>query len=314
MAPGSWCTAMPTRMPTPRDWVRAIAALVLAAVCGAAPQVSAACCAGPGMSPEATALRSKHESLRGAFANSPFKRALVVQSSEANEELKGEVYAIVDHPFNTTVQVLQDKSRWCEVVMLHQNVKRCRAGAETPKDRMAIVVGRKAQHTPEQGYKMDFTFNVEALTADYVRVQMSAREGPMSTRDHRVTLQAAPLDAQRSFIHLSYGYSFGGMARMATQAYMTTAGRDKVGFTVTGKTKEGDPVFINGVRGMVERNAMRYFLAIEAYFGAMSAPSAQQQEKRLQDWFALTEQHPRQLHEMERDEYLAIKRRELATP
>ncbi|HET9206786.1 MAG TPA: hypothetical protein VFO28_11150 [Burkholderiaceae bacterium] len=301
-------------MPTRRDWARPAAALVLAAVCSAAPQQSAACCDAKAMSPEATALRGKHDILRGDFANSPFKRPLVVQSSDSNDELKGEVYAIVDHPFKTTLQVLQDKSRWCEVVMLHQNVKQCRAGAETPKDRMAIVIGRKAEHSPAQGYKMDFTFNVDALTADYVRVQMSAREGPMSTRDHRVMLQAAPLDAQRSLIHLSYGYSFGGVARMATQAYMTTAGRDKVGFTITGKTKEGDPVFINGVRGMVERNAMRYFLAIEAYFGAMSAPSAQQQEKRLQDWFALTEEHPRQLHEMERHEYLANKRRDLATP
>ena len=298
----------------PHKFTRHIVSFALAMVCSVAPALAAVCCAMPAMSPEATALRGKHDGLRGALANSPFKRPLVVQSSEANEELKGEVYAIVDHPFKTTVQVLQDKSRWCEVVMLHQNVKRCRAGSETPKDRMAIVVGRKAQHLPEKGYKMDFTFNVEALSADYVRVHMAAREGPMSTRDHRVTLQAAPLDAQRSFIHLSYGYSFGGVARMATQAYMTTAGRDKVGFTVTGKTKAGEPVFINGVRGMVERNAMRYFLAIEAYFGAMSAPTAQQQEKRLQDWFALTEEHPRQLHEMERDEYLAIKRRELATP
>jgi hypothetical protein len=305
---------MPIRMPMPRDFARHVAVLAMVAVCGAAQATAQACCAAPALSPEAAALRAKHESLRSALASSPFKRPLVVQSSEANEELKGEVYAVVDHPFKTTVQMLQDKVRWCEVVMLHQNVKRCRAGSETPKDRMAIVIGRKAQHTPEQGYKMDFTFNVEALTADFVRVQMAAREGPMSTRDHRVTLQAAPLDTNRSFIHLSYGYSFGGVARMATQAYMTTAGRDKVGFTVTGTTKDGRPVFINGVRGMVERNAMRYFLGIEAYFGAMSAPTAQQQEKRLHDWFALTEEHPRQLHEMERDEYLAIKRRELATP
>jgi len=286
------------------DLTRHTAACALALVCSTT----------SAMSPEASTLRGKHDQLRDAIASSPFKRPLVVQSSEANEELKGEIYAIVEQPFKTTVQVLQDKSRWCEVVMLHQNVKRCRAGAETPNDRMAIVIGRKAQHLPDQGYKMDFGFQVETLAADYVRVQMAAREGPMSTRDHRVTLQAAPLDAHRSFIHLSYGYSFGGIARMATQAYMTTAGRDKVGFTVTGKTKDGEPVFINGVRGMVERNAMRYFLAIEAYFGAMSAPSAQQQERRLQDWFALTEEHPRQLHEMEREEYLAIKRRELATP
>ena len=117
-----------------------------------------------------------------------------------------------------------------------------------------------------------------------------------------------------SILHLSYSYAFGGLARMATQAYMTTAGRDKVGFTVTGKTEDGRPVYINGVRGMVERNAMRYYLAIEAYFSSMTAAPAQQQEKRLSDWFALTEQHPRQLHELEREEYLAIKRRELQTP
>ena len=307
---------MPIRMPTVVDLTRCVGAgLVVLAATGTAPALAVACCAAPGGSPEATALRDKRDLLRDALANSPFKRPLVVQSSEANDELKGEVYAIVDHPFKTTVQLLQDKSRWCEVVMLHQNVKRCRAGAETPKDRMAIVVGRKAQSTPEQGYKMDFTFNIEVLTADFVRVQLAALEGPMSTRDHRVMLEAAPLDTGRSFVHLSYGYTFGGVARMATQAYMTTAGRDKVGFTVTGKNKDNQPVYINGVRGMVERNAMRYYLAIEAYFGAMSAPTVQQQqEKRLHDWFALTEEHPRQLHEMERDEYLAIKRRELAMP
>ncbi|MCW5659113.1 MAG: hypothetical protein KIT60_15535 [Burkholderiaceae bacterium] len=262
-------------------------------------------------SPDALVLRGRHEMLRDAFARSPFQRPLVVQSSEANGELKGEVYAIVEYPFSTTVQLLQDKGRLCEVLMLHQNVKRCSAQGDAASDAMALVVGRKAQHTADEGYRMDFRFNVAASAPDFVRMQLAADTGPLGTRDHRVTVQAAPLDGSRSFLHLSYAYAFGGIARMVTQAYMTTAGRDKVGFTVTGRTEDGQPVYINGVRGMIERNAMRYFLGIEAYFGSMKAPLAQQQEKRLSDWFALTEQHPRQLHELERDEYLAIKRREL---
>jgi len=294
---------MPIRTPTPLERTAALAlVLAWAGAVGAAP------------SPDAAALRGQHELLRDAFASSPFRRPLIVQSSEANDELKGEIYAIVDQPFKTTLQLLKDKTRLCEVLVLHQNVKRCRADGDVPADAMALVVGRKAQHTAEQGYRMDFKFNVAASAPDFVRVQLAAESGPLGTRDHRVTVQAAPLDASSSFLHLSYAYSFGGIARMATQAYMTTAGRDKVGFTVTGKTEDGKPVYINGVRGMVERNAMRYFLGIEAYFSAMAAPPAQQQEKRLHDWFALTEQHPRQLHELERDEYLAIKRRELATP
>jgi len=292
---------MPIRMPTPSDLVPMVAAAALAIAAATAP-------AAP--SPDALALRGQHETLREAFASSPFQRPLVVQSSESESELKGEIYAIVDHPFKTTVQLLKDRSRWCEVLMLHQNVKRCRADALA--DTVALVVGRKAEHTSEQGYHMDFAFNVAASAPDFVRVQLASASGPLGTRDHRVTLRAAPLDGTRSFIHLSYAYSFGGVARMVTQAYMATAGRQKVGFTVTGKSDDGQPIYIHGVRGMVERNAMRYFLAIEAYFGALAAPPAQQQEKRLNDWFALTEQHPRQLHELGRDEYLAIKRRDLA--
>jgi len=296
---------MPTRTPTPLERATSIAVLALALAAGAA---------GAAPSPDAVTLRGKHDILRDEFASSPFRRPLVVQSSEANDELKGEIYAVVDQPFKTTAEVLRDKARWCELMLLHQNVKRCRTGGDVPADMLAAVVGRKAQHTSDQGYKMDFKFNVVASAPDFVRVQLAAESGPLGTRDHRVTLQAAPLDANSSFIHMSYAYSFGGVARMATQAYMTTAGRDKVGFTVTGKTEDGKPVYINGVRGMIERNAMRYFLAIEAYFSALAAPPAQQQEKRLNDWFALTEQHPRQLHELERDEYLAIKRRDLAAP
>ena len=293
---------MPTRTPTPIELVPRAVALALAI---------AAATATAAPSPDALALRGQHEILRDAFVSSPFQRPLVVQSSEADGGLKGEIYAIVDHPFKTAVQVLEDRSRWCEVLLLHQNVKRCRASGERAET-VALVVGRKAQHTLEQGYRMDFKFHVAARAPDFLRVQLASAAGPLGTRDHRVTLQAAPLDAKRSFIHLSYAYSFGGVARLATQAYMATAGRHKVGFTVTGRGGDGQPIYINGVRGMVERNAMRYFLAIEAYFGALAVPPALQQEKRLHDWFALTEQHPRQLHELGRDEYLAIKRRDLA--
>jgi len=61
----------------------------------------------------------------------------------------------------------------------------------------------------------------------------------------------------------------------------------------------------------VERNTMRYYLAIDSYLGADSAPPAQQLEKRLRAWFDATERYARQLHEISRDEYMAMKRREI---
>jgi hypothetical protein len=64
------------------------------------------------------------------------------------------------------------------------------------------------------------------------------------------------------------------------------------------------------MRGLVERNTMRYYLAVEAFLGALSAPPQARVEKSLSDWFAAIERYPRQLHELERGEYLDMKRRE----
>jgi hypothetical protein len=94
------------------------------------------------------------------------------------------------------------------------------------------------------------------------------------------------------------------------QAYLATIGRGKAGFTVVDKQADGRPIYIDGMRGLVERNTMRYYLAIEAYLGALSAPPQARLEQSLRDWFAASERYPRQLHELEQNEYLVMKRNE----
>jgi len=89
------------------------------------------------------------------------------------------------------------------------------------------------------------------------------------------------------------------------QAYLATAGADKVGFSSSGGK------LIGGMRGIVERNTMRYYLEIDAYLSAAAAPSGQRVERRLAAWFDATEQYARQLHEIARPDYLAMKRREV---
>jgi hypothetical protein len=111
-------------------------------------------------------------------------------------------------------------------------------------------------------------------------------------------------------VRLSYAYSHGVLASAAMRAYLGTLGRDKVGFTVTGRDSDGQPRHVGGMRGLVERNTMRYYLAIEAFLGSRSAAPGARTEKSLRDWFAAIEAYPRQLHEMERADYLAMKRRE----
>lgn len=270
-----------------------------------------ACHAPAALAQDAAAMRARHETLRERLTSNPFHRPLVLESTQSSGDLKGDAYAVVEQPFSAVGPALKDIDHWCDVLMLHLNVKHCTAAGKAPSEVLSLAVGRKFDQPLDDAYRVQFAYAVQASTADYLRVQMAADEGPMGTRNYRLTFEAVPLGDKRSFIHMSYAYGYGTAARIAMQAYLATAGRDKVGFSVTGKNEDGQPVYIDGVRGVVERNTMRYFLAIETYLADLMVPAAEQAEKRMSDWYAATERHARQLHEMTRDDYLAMKRSEL---
>ena len=110
---------------------------------------------------------------------------------------------------------------------------------------------------------------------------------------------------------MRYGYAYGLSARLAMQAYLATLGSDKVGFSVIGQRSDGQPLQVRGVRGVVERNTLRYYLAIDAFLEAQALPATQQLQASLQRWFTATERYAQQLHEVDRDTYVGMKLREV---
>lgn len=64
------------------------------------------------------------------------------------------------------------------------------------------------------------------------------------------------------------------------------------------------------LRDLIERNIMRSFLALEASLDRQTVPAPHRFEARLNAAYELTERYPLQLHELEKPEYLAAKRRE----
>lgn len=59
---------------------------------------------------------------------------------------------------------------------------------------------------------------------------------------------------------------------------------------------------------MVERSAMRYYLAVEAFLDSLDAPPKVRLERRLRHWYAAIERCPRQLREaIGAEEYLELK-------
>ena len=264
----------------------------------------------PVFAQDAATLKARTTSLQDKFANNQFGRPLVLESKENSGDLKGDVYAIVDHSYATVQQALVSPEHWCDILILHLNVKRCKASSGTPKT-IALNVGRKFDQPIEDAYQLNFNYRVATSTADYLQVLLSADEGPLSTKNYRIQVEAVPIEAKRTVIHMSYAYGYGFAAKMATQTYLSTLGSAKVGFTVVDKKPDGKPVYQSGVLGLLERNTMRYYLAIDAYLSAYGLPAAEQPEKRIREWYASTERYAHQLHEMDEAEYLDMKRKEM---
>jgi len=259
--------------------------------------------AGGAHAQDAASLHAKFDSLQDKLAHNAYGRPLVLQSTQASDRLEGEVYARVDQPYPAVQKALQGTDNWCSILILHLNVKMCHA---LPNG-LDMALGRKYDQPVDDAYKLHFDYKLASASADYLQAELTSADGPLGTKDYRIAVEAAPLDATHTMLHMSYAYGFGFAARMAMNAYLSTAGSDKVGFSSTGKDSDGKPTYVGGVRGLVERNTMRYYLAIDDY---VAAPAPAQLEQRLNTWFDATERYPRQLHEMDKNDYLVMKREE----
>jgi len=260
---------------------------------------------------DAAALREKYKALESELRDNAFGRPLHLDSKESSDEVMGDAYAVLAQPFAKAGAALAEPANWCDILMLPFNTKQCRVVRMNGEPVLDVRIGRKSEDNAEQAYPVKFRYRVAGMSTELLQVKLSAAEGPLSTHDYRIALEAIPLPGDRTFLHLSYAYGFGMSGRLAMKAYLATAGADKIGFTVTGKDEDGKPRYVGGMRGVIERNTMRYYLAIESFLGALNA-GAERSEKAAREWFAATERYPRQLHEMDEAQYLSMKKKEYA--
>jgi len=256
------------------------------------------------------ALHARYLALQEQLRDNQFRRPLYLQSSEGQGEVTGEIYALINSPFESAGSALGMPGDWCEILLLHLNTKACRVTSANQGIVLSLWIGKNKQQPLADAFRVDFAYRVDARSEKYLQVGLSAAAGPMGTRDYRIGLEAIPAENGKTFIHLGYSYGYGSFGRLAMQTYLATIGRNKVGFTVVGAQPDGQSRHIGGLRGVVERNTMRYYVAIEAFLGAQSGSPQARFEKRIRDWYAAIELYPRQLHEVEQGEYLEMKRME----
>ncbi|WP_395057194.1 hypothetical protein [Polaromonas sp.] len=265
---------------------------------------------GSAAEPGAAALQAKYTVLGAQLARNQFQRPLVMDSTESAQAVSGSAYAVINYPYATVLAAFKDPDNWCEVLILHLNTKHCSADKDSRPASLSVHVGKKTPQELKDAHALTFSFTPAAARPDHLAVRLNAPKGPLGTYNYRIDLEAVPIDGDKTFMHLRYSYGYGMSGRLAMQAYMATVGSSKIGFSEVASENGVAKAPVGGMRGAVERNTMRYYLAIDAYLASLAMPASQQFEKRAQHWFDATERYPRQLHEIDRTAYLNMKRSE----
>ena len=258
----------------------------------------------------AAALLAQHTVLRDRLERSSLPQHLYVESFDHPDASGGDVYAIVDYPIALVTEALSDPAHWCDVLILHLNVKYCHPVSRDGRTVLSVAIGRKVEQPLTSTFRVDFDYSATVSRPDYLDVELNADQGPLGTANYRISFSAVGVAMTQSFVHLRYSYTQETAARTAMKLYLATTGRGKLGFTEIGDSGSTGPKFADGSRGAIERNTMRYYLAIDSYLGTRAAPTRERMALSMERWFDATERYPDQLHEIERAEYLDMKHSE----
>ena len=239
-----------------------------------------------------------------------FDLPLFLDSFERDDRVTVDVYGVFEYPFSTIANVLKTPANWCDIVSLPPNIKACTHRELQGTWLLTFYLGRKVYQSPEEAqHQAVYRYRKVEQQQGYMDILLTADVGPYGTKDHTMRFEAAPLDGKNTFVHVSYSYSDSVALRLAAKLYFATLGRGKAGFTVTGTDTKGRPVYIGGPRGALERNAVRYYFAIQSFMNTLRYPENSRFSMRTSEWYDLTTRY-NQLHDLDRKDYLSFKAKE----
>ncbi|NLC22967.1 MAG: hypothetical protein GX776_00600 [Oxalobacter sp.] len=174
----------------------------------------------------AASMQAAYTRLKPQLENSPYKSPIWLDSAQGDSKINGEVYGTLKQPFSAIRKNLQDPVGWCEVLFLHLNIKYCKAINDNT---IEIYAGTKKPQSLDEATKMQYRFKPVADRSNYLKIAMTAAEGPYGTSNYNITMEAIPLNTTQSFIRVDYGYHYGTVASLAMKTYLSTIGSDKEG-------------------------------------------------------------------------------------
>lgn len=225
-----------------------------------------------------------------------------IESSANKTASLVDLYGIIKYPFEMVQSELLVPANWCDIVVSHFKVKACTYNKMNDKWLLNIYNVNKSSESLENAYDMEFVYRTSEQPA-YFDIGFIAHKGPSYTKDHEFELEAIPLGKNITFVHCRYSFSYNALAYFRIKLFVGST----IGFSIIGTDSAGNPVYVNGLRGSVERDVVYYYMAILAYLDTLQTPSDQRFERRISAWYDLTAHFKKQLFEMKREEYLTDK-------
>lgn len=249
-------------------------------------------------------LIEKYRQIEANLGKSPFNIPVYLESSVERNTAYVDIYGFVKHPFTTAQNALEVPANWCDIVLPHIDVRACTYRKVNDTWLLNTYNADKLSESHEDAYQMKLEYRVAEEQSGYFDVSLTAQEGPFNTKDHRFKFEAVPLGKDSAFIHLRHSFAYGSVEYYVMKMF----GGSKPGFTVIDTDSDVNPVYVDGLRGGVERNAVCYYLAIMAYLDTLKIPDGQRFEKRINQWYDLAAPYKKQIFEIKKEEYLTYKR------
>lgn len=252
-------------------------------------------------------MLSRYQDYRKNITDESFP--FVMTSADSNGVLSASVRTFFPQiAFSLFAEKLSLVSEWCEFVPLHLNIKACMHDEIDGNAKLGFYVGVKNYQTPDQAELLLLEFNT-ATVDSVLLLNFMARFGPFGSENYDFQIRAIDAD---DGVYLEFDLSSEpGLVANLAKLYLSTVGRKKIGFSISGETWGGEPKYVRGQRGGSERNVVRYLLSIQAYFETIGSETGDKlYRKRVGRWFELTQNYKRQLYELSRRDYIAIKMRE----
>ena len=254
-------------------------------------------------------LEDNHTQFLAWLASNNDKSGVRIVTSESGNKVNMHVSIVADvEDFQDLAQPLSRIENWCKFISLHLNVKACVYETQGEDRKITFYSGKKEYQTPSQAKPLTLKFN-STFDENALAVELHAKKGPFGTKNYHIGLDMIPTD-KGVYAEFQMSQEINSLVRSAMRMYLNSVGREKVGFTITGYDQDNNPVYVDGIQGMSERNLVRYLLAIDVYMRTLKDNDLDIFMKRAAMWFDATEEYALQLREVSREQYLEAKQRE----